>query len=202
MDGDYEKAILALQKSIEADPILSAPHQYLGNVYADKKDNEKAISLGCTGLTLDIPDENSYYHLGWCYYDMGKIEEAIEAFKEDIKHTPDHYRGYHFLGWIYHKERRFEETIEIYQKVLDVCAQTDPRDLQTLPLKEMRFNLERAKNKQSFQDYEPTEEERSLDIKILIEHHKEVMARDGGEIEKKNKKIKGKTGSASKIYFQ
>lgn len=175
LDMEYEKAELALRKAIELDPTYALSYQILGMAYTEHAfwDREKAmecfsrvIQLGCKGTDLEIDEENPYFQLSLCYEELKKFEEAKDAYKKSIELAPHHYESYLGLGRLYHMENDYLAAVETYQKAVSVCEQYDPKFLESILLKNIRFNLDRVRNKLPYQEYQPSEEEKLLDIQL------------------------------------
>lgn len=176
IEEESDKAILAFEKSIAADPRYTLSHHFLGIVYADMGENEKAIqyfqkciALGCRGIDPKIQEENSYYHMGWCYEDLGRLEEAKAAFRQGITHVPRHYEGYRRLGRLLQKQEAYAEAATVYQQALEICAQHEPGLLDRILLKNIQYNFDRARNRQPYAEYQPTPEDRTIDDRIRAE---------------------------------
>jgi tetratricopeptide (TPR) repeat protein len=159
IDDELEKACLALKKSIELDPSNTLAHQILGLVYANSGENEKAIDcfkqcidFECRGLTLEIEEENPYFHMAWCFEDMRNLEAAENAYRKDIESCPLHYNGYFRLAKLYHTQGNFEEAKRVYEQALSACKRHSPQLLGTPLFTKITFNLERAQNSQPFEE--------------------------------------------------
>lgn len=95
LDGDYPKAIVALSKAVAIHPNYALYLQALGIAYADSDGNGKAVecfraclSLECRGLTIELEEENPYFHMGWCLEDLGRPDEATQVYREGLKQVP------------------------------------------------------------------------------------------------------------------
>jgi tetratricopeptide (TPR) repeat protein len=173
IEGEYDRACIAYAKAVDHAPNNALYRHMLGLTYADLSNCEKAIDyfkkaieLNCNGLTVQIPEENPYYHLGWCLEDLGKVEEAERAYRQSIEHVPGHYDSYLRLGRLYHRAGKFEQAVNVYQAAYDFYTNFNSAMLDRLAFKNMKFNLERAQVRAPYQEYKPTEEEKVLDVKL------------------------------------
>ena len=86
----YEKAITAGQRSIELEPNGAMVHGLLGMTlsFADRPD--EAIGYLNKGIRLNpFPDYWYFLHLGACYRQKGRYEEALTEFKKALHLSPD-----------------------------------------------------------------------------------------------------------------
>src|SRR5438067_235907 len=95
MDEELEKAILAYQKAIDC--------------------FQKCIDLQCQGLQIRIEEDNPYFHLGWCYADLGNFAKAEEVFKKGLELLPAHYNAYLRLARLYYAQERWGELADLLQ---------------------------------------------------------------------------------------
>ena len=156
MGDEWEKAILAYQKAIAADPTNTMAWQHLGLAYADSKDNEKAIDcfqkcidLQCQGLHITIEEDNPYFHLGWCYADLGNFAKAEEVFKKDLELLPAHYNAYLRLARLYYAQERWGELADLLQHALDIAAGTakEPSEYERKELEAIKQNLDEVRER-------------------------------------------------------
>lgn len=178
LEGDYRKAITALQHAMVLEPENAVHPQALGIAYADAGDNAKAVEcfrrcleLGCRGLQLEVPEDNPYFHLGWCLEDIGQLDEAEKIYADGVKCVPTHYESYQNLGGLLQSRLKFDQAIEVYQSGLTFCAGRDPKMLGRLILKDMQHNLERARRGLGYEEYRPSPEDKHLDNVLRREGH-------------------------------
>ena len=86
---DYDKAVAAYQKWIEADPTEAKAHDGLGNAYADLHKTAEAQAEFQKAAELN-PQEaaREYFNLGAVMYNQNKMEEAANAFKKATDADP------------------------------------------------------------------------------------------------------------------
>lgn len=82
-------------------------------VYYYEKINEYIPTLKFDALLAD-----STAMLGYCYYHLGRQEEAISAYKKAIELNPSFIWFYHNLGIIYFKSRRYEDAADMFGKAV------------------------------------------------------------------------------------
>lgn len=176
LDQDYSKAISALLKAIALRPDNALYYQALGIAYADSGENVKAVdsfrkclALGCQGLSIELSEENPYFHLGWCLEDLGRLDEAEEMYGEGIRRVPSHYEGYHSLGRLLQSRLKFDQAMEVYSSGLTYCKNNNPKALGRVLQKNIQHNLERSRKGLGYEEYIPTPEEKRMDITLLCE---------------------------------
>jgi tetratricopeptide (TPR) repeat protein len=86
---DYESAILVLKKAIEKDPKDASSLFFMGLSYQGDGEYEKSISPFEKAGKLD-PDytQPAWYYIGVAYYNVGREDDAREAFKKAINADP------------------------------------------------------------------------------------------------------------------
>ncbi len=88
--GDYNNAVLHLDKAIEIDPLYKNAYNLLSYVYANLNDLDNAIHANDKYIEL-VPDEaNPYDTRGEIYMKFGKIDNAIESYENAIRIKSDY----------------------------------------------------------------------------------------------------------------
>ena len=179
LELEYEKAELALRKCTTLDPTYTLGFQILGVLYAEVKQNAKAIEcfrrvleLECKGIDPEIEEENPFFYMGMCYEAIGGLEDAKIAYSKSIESSPRHYESFLRLGRIYHEQNDYLQAIQVYENALVTCRRYEPKFLDRILLRGIRLNLDRARNKQSYKEYQPSEEEKLLDCQLMLEQTK------------------------------
>jgi len=77
--GQTERAAELLAKSIQLDPSNAAnAYNYLGYMWAEKGERlDEALQLITQALTMEPENPAFIDSLGWCYYQLGRYEEAL-----------------------------------------------------------------------------------------------------------------------------
>ena len=60
------------------------------------------------------------YNLGLDYAGLGRYKEAIDAFKEAIRISPDLAKAHHNMGWAYDVLGRYDEAIDAYKQAIRI----------------------------------------------------------------------------------
>ena len=126
----YEKAIAAGERSVELDPNGAMVNGLLGMTlnYAGRPD--EAIGYLKQGIRLNpFPAYWYFRHLGLCYLQKGRHEEALTEYKKALHRSPDALINHMDLAIVYILLDRQEETRAAIKKALEI----DPK-----------FSMERA----------------------------------------------------------
>jgi tetratricopeptide (TPR) repeat protein len=88
--GKKTKAISNLKKSIKFDPTSSIPYVFLGKIYIECEETDKAIEILLKVLTLKEGDfDEIYFNLSNCYAIKTLNEEALKAIESCLSLSPD-----------------------------------------------------------------------------------------------------------------
>jgi len=85
---NFGKASSILEESLKVLPV-SESYYYLALCYQEIKENEKAIKILNEGILQFPADPSLPKALGFIYYQSGKEAEALKAFKEVLRLSPD-----------------------------------------------------------------------------------------------------------------
>ena len=107
------------RRSIEMDPAAPFGYQTMGNLYAVKGDEEKAIEYRRRAAELAPNDFNAVAGLATRLKDFGQEKEAVDLFEQAMRLSPKHpwwlQSGY---GVALHLMGRKEEAIESFQTAI------------------------------------------------------------------------------------
>ena len=120
----YPKAIEAYKKAIVIEPDYTVAIDALGGIYYLEGRYEDA--LGMYKKIIEIKaDAQAYRNIGNLLNDMGRNEEAIEAFKNAIKTNPKDALAYNDMGSVYFKLNLVDDAIKAVEKAEEIdpnCA--------------------------------------------------------------------------------
>jgi len=94
----FERDVLLLTNGIADDPTNVRYHFYLANSYYDLGKNEEAIQIYKKRIALGGWNQEvwySYYRIGQCYKNMGKISDAMYYWLEGYDYLPERLEGLH-----------------------------------------------------------------------------------------------------------
>jgi len=137
----YEKAIAAGERSVELDPNGAMVHGLLGMTlnYAGRPD--EAIGYLKQGIRLNpFPAYWYFRHLGLCYLQKERYEEALTEFKKALHRSPDALINHLDLAIVYILLDRQEEARAAAKKVLEIDPKYSvERVLKGSPIKNQAF---------------------------------------------------------------
>ena len=97
--GFTEDAIISFKKVLKINPDLAEAYYNLGNIYAQKKnDQPKAIEHYQKALALSPRHVLAHFSLGNAYLKYDQTEEALLEFKEALRLNPDYFPSQINLG--------------------------------------------------------------------------------------------------------
>ena len=85
-NGQFDKAVTLLKKSLELEPKNHNAANYLGYMWADKNQNlTEALDLINKALAIQ-PDNAAYLDsLGWVYFRLGRLDDALKQLRRSIE---------------------------------------------------------------------------------------------------------------------
>jgi tetratricopeptide (TPR) repeat protein/tRNA A-37 threonylcarbamoyl transferase component Bud32 len=87
----FHEAIGEFNIALELDPNYGVAINSLALLYTDMYDFERAIEYFKKYLSIFPGDANPLDSMGWCYFLMGRLDEAVAKFKEALEIKPDFY---------------------------------------------------------------------------------------------------------------
>ncbi|MBI5417949.1 tetratricopeptide repeat protein [Candidatus Poribacteria bacterium] len=119
--GNTPKAIEHTLTAIERDPAFPDEHAYLGFLYSQVKNYNKAIEAYLKSLQLDASNSETLLAYGFLCLDAGMKEDAYLQFKNIIKNnTEKSAEGYYGLGSIYLQDENYDTAIVNQQKAIEL----------------------------------------------------------------------------------
>jgi serine/threonine protein kinase/Tfp pilus assembly protein PilF len=88
-DGKTDEAIAALNQALELDPNYGYALNQLAYIYSDKNEFDKALEYFRRYASVSPGDANPFDSMGETYFRMGRVDEAIQKFKEALEVKPD-----------------------------------------------------------------------------------------------------------------
>jgi len=120
-DNNIQPAFVEFQKALELNPNDKEAHNAIGVIYLKKlEDNANAIKHFQIALKIDKNLSEAANNLGSAYANMGKYNEAIEAYKLALLNPQ--YRNtamaLNNLGMVYYKTSKFDDALDAYKEAL------------------------------------------------------------------------------------
>ncbi len=114
-----EKGIGMAQKALSMDDSLSGAHTLLGNLYAIKREYDKAIAEGERAVALAPGSASALGFYGQSLTYAGQSEKAIPMIQKAIRLNPfTPTQTFLFLGHAFRMTRRYEEAVSAFKKAV------------------------------------------------------------------------------------
>ena len=118
--GDYENAVLVLNRASKQDPDNLAIQEDLAYTYYLKKDYSNAIAISKKLLDHKKADASSYKMLGMCYKSIAEYKECEKLYKKALKQFPKSGVLYNEFGELYAMQSNLDEAIKYWEKGIEV----------------------------------------------------------------------------------
>ena len=115
--GNNRKSKELLKKYIKEKPDNPESYYYLGNIYLEEKNIEKAIRY--LEKAVSLKQKADYYNdLGYAYFLKGDYKKAIDCYNRAIKIDPNLSVAYYNKALAYRKMGNIKEAIKNYSKAI------------------------------------------------------------------------------------
>jgi tetratricopeptide (TPR) repeat protein/TolB-like protein len=118
--GEYEKAVVELQKATALDATSDDAYRGLADAYQKLNKPAEAEATYRQAIRLRPQYWAGYSWLGSFYYQQGRFDDAIYMFRQVVSLAPDNFRGYSNLGAMYVLEGRYQEGIGVLEKSIAI----------------------------------------------------------------------------------
>ncbi|MBM3236723.1 tetratricopeptide repeat protein [Candidatus Poribacteria bacterium] len=118
---DVDNAIKYMRETIRINPERYEAYNALGYFFVDHGINlQEALQL--IQKALDAEPENGAYidSLGWAYFKLGRVDDALVELEKATKHLPDSAEIRDHLGDVYLKKGFTEKAIDQWKKALEL----------------------------------------------------------------------------------
>ncbi len=126
-EGNFDKAVVELQKAIELNPNFTHAYHNLGHIYQIAGKYDEAILYYSKAIELNPKLWQSRSNLGELYVQKKEYDKALKELTIADSINPNNPDIYHNIGHVYQKMGDFDKAMEYYNKVLTL----NPRFVQT-----------------------------------------------------------------------
>lgn len=123
--NEYRKAAKHLETATELQPNFFPAKNNLGSVYMAQKNWKQAAKI--FESLVDEPQYTTphlaHNNLGWVYFKMGKIDEAIKNLKKATYLKPEMCLAYNNLGKVYRSEGEVRDARQSFEKAIEKCPE-------------------------------------------------------------------------------
>ncbi|MCU0286812.1 MAG: sulfatase-like hydrolase/transferase [Acidobacteria bacterium] len=119
MKKEYEKALVALNKSLEIETINPNSLSKLGEIYVLKNDYQTAETYLNKAREINPTLPKLYFNLAQVEEARGNIDKAIEYYKIEVENSPDAFKSAYNAAEDLRKTGHFEEAVEYYKKAIE-----------------------------------------------------------------------------------
>ncbi|MGB9635818.1 MAG: tetratricopeptide repeat protein [Thermoplasmata archaeon] len=118
--GEYEKAILSLEKYLQAEERDVEGWRLLSECYYACGENEKCVGalVKCTELNPNLFE--AWYNMGTVLLKLKKFEDAEKAFLRALEISPNDPKCWNNLGIVYLSVGKFEEALRVLDSAITV----------------------------------------------------------------------------------
>lgn len=120
-NGNYDRAIRALEKLLESYPDFGQAHYDLASLYLEMDEKEKALEHYRESINLE-PD-NAVFCKGLAdlyYVKLGNVDEALKLYRKALETDPNDCETLMILGNLAVVANKFDQAKGFYQRVLEM----------------------------------------------------------------------------------
>jgi tetratricopeptide (TPR) repeat protein len=155
LKGEYDEAIVLLNKALELDPNYGYALNQLAYEYSYKNEYDKALEYFRRYASVSPGDANPFDSMGETYFRMGKLDESIQKFQEALEVKPDFGSDWK-ISYIYAVKQNYVEAMRWQDQFIEM-ASTDSLRAQGHLWKGYYYYLQ-GKLEQSLQEVARAEE--------------------------------------------
>jgi len=118
--GDFDTALLALERAALINPSLAESRTNYGNILMRKARIDDAIYEYRASISLNGNNSTGHNNLGNAYFEKGWHNDAINEYKISISQDPNFAEGYKNLSNVYIKMRDYDAARQYLFRALDL----------------------------------------------------------------------------------
>ncbi len=129
-DGRYKEAQDLVLEALSQE-VSSGLLELLASIYAAQGNWPLAAEVLSDAQSLDPESAMIYFHQGWVWENMGRIDKAKDLYRKALRLNPDFTEAYKALGWLYYEQGDIEVALVLFEKGYEL-APSDPEILDGL----------------------------------------------------------------------
>ena len=118
--GDIDSALLALERAVEINPMLSESRANLGNMYLTKGQVTKAINQYREALRINPHDSKTHNNMGNAYVEKDWLNYAVSEYHQSIRLDPKFTDAHKNLAIVYCKQERYLQAISQLRQAIAI----------------------------------------------------------------------------------
>ena len=118
--GNFDKAIISLKKTVEADPHSPKAHLLLARSYEAAGKLKEAETSYKASLDADPKQPEALYNLAIIYKSQGKTKEAIKELEKAVKLDKYFVAARLILAELFTQQNQKQKAIEQYEEVIEM----------------------------------------------------------------------------------
>jgi len=111
-EGNWPVALTKFSETLKAEPDHAPAHQYRGVTLLKLKQPGEAVKELEKAKALDPKAQDVNLDLGQAYQEIGKLDEAEKAYRDEIKNYPKNAQAHFSLGYALFMKKMYPECLE------------------------------------------------------------------------------------------
>jgi len=122
--GNMDSALLAFERAVEINPMLSESRANLGNIYLKKDMVREAIDQYLIALRINPNDAKTHNNLGNAYTQRDSLGPAVNEYLRSLELDPEFADAHKNLAIVYSRQERYGRAIGQLNRAIDL----NPKD--------------------------------------------------------------------------
>jgi len=142
--GEQDEAMEKMQAVLVKDPGNGAALNYVGYTWADNNIN-LGKALEYIKKAVEILPEDGYVRdsLGWVYYRLGDIEQAVIELEKAAEMVEDDPIIKEHLGDVYLHKKQFEKALSVYEQAYQLFVEDEKKQQVKIKIDSIKFRSEK-----------------------------------------------------------
>ncbi len=124
-DGEYDKAIIDLEKVIELEPDNADAYTNLALSYSKNGDYENSVAAWTEVIKFNPDEAGPYYERGTSYFNLGKYGQAVDDLTQAIDLDPTNGDVYRVRGTSHAFMENYEQAIADFSQTIELDPASD-----------------------------------------------------------------------------